>query len=109
MMSSENPSLITTLIDDTTRITCRKYRKLLVEGGIGIRTPRQAMKILAVLVESGVIYILIGVSSALVFKHGLSSYISSGCELGLYLYLPALWTRSDFWPVRACEHAACGM
>jgi hypothetical protein len=42
----------------------RKYRKLMMEGGIGIRTPGQALKILAILVESGIIYILIGVSSA---------------------------------------------
>jgi hypothetical protein len=35
-----------------------------MEGGIGIRTPRQAFKILAILVESGMIYILIGVSSS---------------------------------------------
>jgi len=40
-----------------------KYRKLLVESGIGIRTPRQAFRILAILVESGMIYILIGVMS----------------------------------------------
>ena len=51
------------LIDDTVH-AYRKYRKLLMEGGIGIRTPRQAIRILAVLVESGVIYILMGVSSA---------------------------------------------
>jgi len=40
-----------------------KYRKLLMESGIGIRTPSQAIKILALLVESGMIYILIGVTS----------------------------------------------
>jgi hypothetical protein len=44
--------------------TYRKYRKLLIESGIGIRTPRQVIRILAILVESGIIYILIGVSPA---------------------------------------------
>jgi hypothetical protein len=59
------------LIDLMTR-TYRKYRKLLMESGIGIRTPTQAIKILALLIESGVIYILIGVSSALVYNHEFS-------------------------------------
>jgi len=40
-----------------------KYRKLMMEGGIGIRTPKQVLRILAILVESGMIYILIGVTS----------------------------------------------
>jgi hypothetical protein len=39
---------------------------------MGVRTPRGASRILALLVESGMIYILIGVSSALVYKHSLS-------------------------------------
>ena len=43
-----------------------------MESGIGIRTPTQAIKILALLIESGAIYILIGVSSTLAYKHGLS-------------------------------------
>ena len=50
----------------------RKYRKFLMESGIGIRTPSQAIRILALLVKSGMIHILIGVSSALVYKHRLS-------------------------------------
>jgi hypothetical protein len=41
-------------------------------SGIGVRTPTQAVRILALLVESGLLYILIGVSSALEHKHGLS-------------------------------------
>jgi hypothetical protein len=56
---------------------CRKYRKLLMEGGIGVQTPTQTTRILALLVESGMIYILIGVSSALEFKHGLSRFLFS--------------------------------
>jgi tryptophan-rich sensory protein len=43
-----------------------------MESGIGVRNPTQATRILVLLVESGVIYILIGVSSALVYRHGLS-------------------------------------
>jgi hypothetical protein len=45
-----------------------------MESGVGVRTPRLAIKILAVLVESGMIYVLIGVSSASVYKHGLSRF-----------------------------------
>jgi hypothetical protein len=48
-----------------------------MESGIGIRTPRQAIRILALLVESGMIYILIGVSSTLVYNHGLSQFLFS--------------------------------
>jgi len=40
-----------------------KYRKLLMESGIDVRSPRQAFRILAILVESGMIYILIGITS----------------------------------------------
>jgi hypothetical protein len=41
-----------------------------MQSSIGARTPRQTIRILALLVESGVLYILIGVSSALVpHKH----------------------------------------
>jgi hypothetical protein len=43
-----------------------------MESGMGVRTPRGAIRILALLVDSGMIYILIGVSSTLVYKHGLS-------------------------------------
>jgi hypothetical protein len=43
-----------------------------MESGMGVRTPRGAIRILALLVESGMIYILIGVSSALMYKHSLS-------------------------------------
>jgi hypothetical protein len=39
---------------------------------MGVRTPTGAIRILALLVDSGMIYILIGVSSTLVYKHGLS-------------------------------------
>jgi hypothetical membrane protein len=46
-----------------------------MESGIGIRTPKQAIRILALLVESGMIYILIGVSFALVYDHGLSQFL----------------------------------
>ena len=48
-----------------------------MESGTGIRTPTQAIKILALLIESGAIYILIGVSSALAYKHGLSRSLFS--------------------------------
>jgi hypothetical protein len=48
-----------------------------MEDGIGIRTPRQAIRILAVLVESGMIYILIGVSYASVHTQGLSRFLFS--------------------------------
>src|SRR5579863_6495590 len=50
----------------------RKHRKLLMESGIGVRIPGQAMRVLALLVESGMSYILIGVSFALVYEHRLS-------------------------------------
>jgi hypothetical protein len=66
MVSLENILLSAPLIDDATCAywhTYRKYRKLLIESGINIRTPRQAIRILAILVESGMIYILLGVSS----------------------------------------------
>jgi len=39
----------------------------------GGQMPAQAMRILALLVESGMLYILIGVSSASVYPHGGSS------------------------------------
>jgi hypothetical protein len=45
--------------------TYRKYRKLMMESGIDVRTPRQTTRILVILVESGMIYILIGVRSVL--------------------------------------------
>jgi hypothetical protein len=61
---SENISLTCALMMMRRARTYRKHRKLLMEGGIDIRTPRQALRILAILVESGMIYILIGVSSA---------------------------------------------
>src|ERR1700752_4696097 len=72
MVSSEIILLTDLLLTIRRAHTYRKYRKLLVESGIGVRTPRQAIKILALLVESGVIYILIGVSSVVVYRPGLS-------------------------------------
>jgi hypothetical protein len=69
MASLENFSLI------EPHVTTRKYRKLMVESGIGVRTPRQASRILALLVESGAIYILIGVSPAMLYKHWLPWFI----------------------------------
>ena len=49
-----------------------------MESGTGIRTPTQAIKILALLIESGAIYILIGVSSTLAYyKRGLSRSLFS--------------------------------
>jgi hypothetical protein len=53
---------------------CRKYRKLLMESGVGVPAHGQVTRILALLVESGMVYILIGVSPALKFKHGLSRF-----------------------------------
>jgi hypothetical protein len=53
------------LIDDML-CTQRKYRKLLIASEIGARYPSQAIRILALMVESGMLYILIGVSSTLV-------------------------------------------
>jgi hypothetical protein len=41
-----------------------------MKSGMGVRTPTQTVRILGLLVESGMIYILIGVSSASVYKHG---------------------------------------
>jgi hypothetical protein len=41
---------------------------------MGIRTPRQAIKILALLVESGLIYILISVSSAFIQNPGCHNF-----------------------------------
>ena len=64
--------------------TSREYRKWLMESGIGIQTPRQAIGMLSVLVESGAIYILISVSSFLVSTHGL---------LIFFLF------RSQSWPL----------
>jgi hypothetical membrane protein len=55
--------------------TYRKYCKLLIESGIGIQTSRQAIRILALLVKSGMVYILIGVSFALVYNHRLSQFL----------------------------------
>jgi len=52
-----------------------KYRKTLMTSGVGIRTPTLAIKILALVVESGVLYIFIGVSPACLVhghKHGSS-------------------------------------
>ena len=46
-----------------------------MKSGIGVRTPTQAARILALLVESGVLYILIGVSFALVLHKHESSQI----------------------------------
>jgi hypothetical protein len=60
------------LVDNIT--IYRKYRKSLRESGIGVRTPTQGIKILVLLVESGMIYILIGVSYSLVYKHGSSQF-----------------------------------
>jgi hypothetical protein len=40
-----------------------------MESGIGLRTPTQAIRILALLIESGMIYILISVSSILVYTY----------------------------------------
>jgi hypothetical protein len=57
--------------------TYRNHRKLLMENGISDQTPRGAFRILALLVESGMIYILIGVSFTLVFKYGLSRILFS--------------------------------
>ena len=45
-----------------------------MESGTSIRTSAKAIRILALLVESGMIYILIGVSSALGYKHGMSHF-----------------------------------
>jgi hypothetical protein len=41
-----------------------------MRSGMGVRIPTQTVRILGLLVESGMIYILIGVSSASVYKHG---------------------------------------
>jgi len=49
-----------------------RHRKMLLESGIGVRTPRLTTKILVVLVESGVVYILIGattLASIIIFGH----------------------------------------
>ena len=83
-----------------------------MESGIGIRTPTQAIRILALLIESGVIYILIGVSSALVYKHGFSYHVFFfffflGHELGLYHHLHSLRTRRDCRRIPACGHTTC--
>jgi hypothetical protein len=68
--------------------TYRRYRKLLKENGVGIRTPRQAIRILAVLVESGMIYILIGVSS---------SWCScEGCHDFSFVFRSRSWPLSPF-------------
>jgi hypothetical protein len=45
-----------------------------MDHGIGIRNPSQAIRILALLIESGMIYILIGVSLALVCNQGLYQF-----------------------------------
>jgi hypothetical protein len=62
-----------------------------MESGIGIRTPRQAIRILALLVESGMIYILISVSFALVYNHRLSQFLFS--LQGTIMTLVAISTR----------------
>src|SRR5579863_5953764 len=85
----------------------RKYRKLLIESGIGVRKPRQVIRILALLVESGMIYILIGVSSTLVYKHRLSRLFPSGRELGLYHHLPEFQRPKYFQLIHVRGHTAC--
>jgi len=66
-----------------------KYRKLLMESGIGIRTPRQAIRILALLVESGMIYIMIGVMSVAMIgismRFGLTMVFSLSLIVGIQL------------------------
>jgi hypothetical protein len=78
-----------------------------MESGMGVRTPRGAIRILALLVDSGMIYILIGVSSTLVYKHGRSQFVfSSGHDLGLYCLFPVHWTLRDFYLIPAPGHTA---
>jgi len=66
-----------------------KYRKLLMESGIGIRTPRQAIRILALLVESGIIYIQISVTIVTLMviftRVGLGNVSSLSTTLGIQL------------------------
>jgi hypothetical protein len=85
-----------------------------VESRIGIQTPRKAIKILALLVESGVVYILIGVSSAFVYKHELSwisfssqimslasmaSFIGGPTSTVIYLVAIHLAVRDSFYGI----------
>ena len=79
-----------------------------MESGLGVRTPRQGIRILGLLVESGVIYILIliGVSSALVYEHRFSLFLL--LQVTALASIPMIQDRmSDdlglifmrFWPV----------
>jgi hypothetical protein len=80
-----------------------------MDSGIGIRTPRQAIRILALLVESGMIYILISVSFALVYNYGLSqSFFSSGHNCDLDDHFHVLRTRRGFKHFSDRGYAACG-
>jgi len=70
-------------------------------SGVGIRTPTLGIRILGLVVESGMLYIFIGVSSAcLVHGHCATItghhalFVSSGHSFGLNLDLPAL---RDAW------------
>lgn len=69
----------------------REYRKTLKASGVGIRTPTQAIRILGLVVESGMLYILVGVSSACLVhgrKHGSSRVI--------FLVRSRLWFHLSF-------------
>jgi hypothetical protein len=48
-----------------------------MECGTGVRTPTRGIRILAILIESGMIYILIGVSFALAYKCIVTTYFSN--------------------------------
>ena len=63
-----------------------------MENGVGIRTPRQAIWLLSVLVEWGAIYILISVSSSLVPTHRLLLF-SLGHDLSYSCHTPGLRSR----------------
>ena len=71
-----------------------------MESGIGIRTPTQAIRILALLIESGVIYILIGVSSALVYKLVFSHFFFRSRALSLLLF--SFTSDSEGLPTYSC-------
>ena len=80
-----------------------------MEGGIGVRTPRQAIRILALLVESGMIYILIGVSSASEFKHVVTISFqknSQGRERNLCHHYHAPRARRYYVRIQSRERAS---
>ena len=79
-------------------------------SGVGIRTPPRVIRILALIVESGMLYIFIGVSSACLVhgrKHGPSRVFFSRQVVTLvspFIHLP-FWTLSNIFALLTSQLA----